>query len=430
MVGRILLCTAIHKVETPKTQSIRIVLSIHTLCLREVSSRRYLLFLKTLSRSLGVAEDADQGVFRSRYGIGRFPVSAYKVKKAKVGTFSLSRVLHYCLTCDHRSKSLGEIGFEQGPAFLSAALEQAQENAARSNIRSRSLCGRPFRVSSDADLGHTKLDRTSMDADSHELTTLTCDETREDIMEHTYKESSLPIFKQDDEGGDEDENNWSPAISNNMLVDQDTTLWSITTEAWSPSVPETLASMHSTPHVPRSAPNTLTSTYLPFSFHLALTNHLHSSTLTLYEHVQTPIFIHGMLQLPCTLSALLGLPTSDLLCRLTPAILLNHTTHLDATTLLPSLVNSDFQSTYRHVNGLVYFPKTSACIDKLNGYFASHTPKVELRRVTTQIQDSNGKRHDIAAWAWIAENAEGTEEWWTCEDFVAGRVVGLQNVNW
>lgn len=137
-----------------------------------------------------------------------------------------------------------------------------------------------------------------------------------------------------------------------------------------------------------------------------------------------------MLQLPCTLSYLLGLSTSDILCRLTPAILLNHTTYLDATTLLPSLVKSTFQSTYHHVNGLLYFPRTFACIDKLDDFFSSQTPELRMTKVTIRIQDSTGERLDIIAWAWTAETAEGTEEWWTCEDYVAGRIVGLQNVEW
>lgn len=137
-----------------------------------------------------------------------------------------------------------------------------------------------------------------------------------------------------------------------------------------------------------------------------------------------------MLQLPCTLSALLGLPTSDLLCRLTPAILLDHTTYLDPTTLLPSLAKSSFTSTYHHVNGLLYFPKTSSCVGRLSDYFPPHVSLVEIREVVTQIQDSNEKHHEVVAWAWVAGAAGGTEERWTCEDFIAGRVIGLENVKW
>jgi hypothetical protein len=137
-----------------------------------------------------------------------------------------------------------------------------------------------------------------------------------------------------------------------------------------------------------------------------------------------------MLQIPCTLASLLDLPTSDLLCRLTPAVLLDHTTFLDATTLLPSLVQSTLMSTYQHVNGLLYFPKTSSCVDKLDHFFATQVPIVEKRKITTQVQDSDGKRVDVVAWAWVARAAAGTEEWWTCEDYIAGRVVGLESVEW
>ncbi|KAH0293780.1 hypothetical protein KCU62_g860, partial [Aureobasidium sp. EXF-3399] len=337
-----------------------------------------------------------------------------------------------------RSKSLGDIEAQQNSAHLPTALEQAQENAAPSNIRSRSVCGRPFEDSSDGACAYIVLDRKLTDADSQEVTTSTCGETYEDITENTSEEASSPMTEPDNEDDDEVEKSWSPTTSDDSSLDQDTTLWSVTTDLWSPSAPETPASAHTTVLTPLPEPNTLTSAYLPFSSHLALTNQFDPSTLTLFHLTQTPIFIHSMLQLPCTLSAVLDLPTSDLLCRLTPAILLNHTTYLDATTLLPSLARSTFQSTYHHVNGLVYFPKTSACIEKLNAFFTTRcpmqeptqTPEMGMRKVTTQVQDSNGRRHDIIAWAWVAKTAEGTEEWWTCEDFVAGRVVGLQSVKW
>jgi len=268
------------------------------------------------------------------------------------------------------------------------------------------------------------------DADSQEVTTSTCGETYEDITENTFEEESSPTTEPDNEDDDEVENSWSPTTSDDSSLDQDTTLWSVTTDLWSPSTPETPASIHTTPFIPLPEPNTLTSAYLPFSSHLALTTRFDPSTIVLFQLTQTPIFIHSMLQLPCTLSAVLDLPTSDLLCRLTPAILLKHTTYVDATTLLPSLVKSTFQSTYHHVNGLLYFPKTSACIEKLNNILSTQTPRLEMKEATAQIQDSNGRRHDIITWAWVAETAEGTEEWWTCEDYVAGRIVGLHSVKW
>jgi hypothetical protein len=255
-------------------------------------------------------------------------------------------------------------------------------------------------------------------------------EAYENITKDTLEEASSPITEQESEDNDEIENSWSPTTSDNSSLDQDISFWSFTAEAWSPSTPGSPALIHNTHLIPLPAPNTLTSTYVPFSYHLALTNHFNPSKLNRLQLTHTPIFIHGMLQLPCTLSTLLGLPTSDLLCRLTPAIILDHTTYLDTTSLLPSLVKSIHTSTYSHVSGLLYFPKTSSCIDKLHNFFSQQTPKLEMRGVTTQIQDSNGKRHNVLSWAWVAEAAEGAEEWWTCEDFIAGRVVGLQNVEW
>ena len=298
------------------------------------------------------------------------------------------------------------------------------------------MCGRRSDDSSDGAFGYNELDRKLTDADPQEVitsitsTTSTCGETYEDITENTFEEVSSPITEPDNEDDDEVENSWSPTTSDDSSLDQDTTLWSVTPDLWSPSTPETPASAHTTPLIPLPEPNTLTSAYLPFSSHLALTNQFDPSTLALFQLIQTPIFIHGMLQLPCTLSAVLDLPTSDLLCRLTPAILLNHTTYVDATTLLPSLVKSTFQSTYHHVHGLLYFPKTPACMEKFNNILSTQTIELDMKEATTQIQDSDGRRHDIIAWAWVAEVAEGTEEWWTCEDYVAGRVVGLHSVKW
>lgn len=283
---------------------------------------------------------------------------------------------------------------------------------------------------SDEAFSYIELDRELTDADSQEVTTSTCSETYEDITENTFEEASSPMTEPDNEDGDGVENSWSPATSDDSSLDQDATLWSTTTDLWSPSTPETLASAYTTLLIPLPEPNTLTSAYLPFSSHLALTTQLDPSTLILFQLTQTPIFIHGMLQLPCTLSAILDLPTSDLLCRLTPAIIINHTTYVDATTLLPSLVKSTFQSTYHHVHGLLCFPKTPACMEKLNNILSTQTSRLEMKKATTQIQDSSGKRHDIIAWAWVAGTPEGTEEWWTCEDYVAGRVVGLQSVKW
>jgi hypothetical protein len=334
------------------------------------------------------------------------------------------------VTFDNRSKSLGDIEIRQGPAYSSSASEPTRERSVRSKPRSRSACGHVCLRSLHEAFGFASHEQPSIDADAQETDPLVSEEAYEEMDEDVFEETSSPIADQDNEDDDEVENNWSPNTSDNSLLDQDTSLWSITTDPWSPSTANSPSSVFAAPPIPLPAPNNLTSTYLPFSSHLVLTNHLHPSTLTLYQQSHTPIFIHGMLQIPCTLAALLDLPTSDLLCHLTPAILLNHTTYLDAKTLLPSLVQSTLISTYQHVNGLLYFPKTSSCVDRLDHFFAAQVPKVERKRVTTQIQDSDDIRVDAVAWAWITKVAEGTEEWWTCEDYIAGRVVGLESVEW
>jgi hypothetical protein len=338
------------------------------------------------------------------------------------------------VTFDNRSKSLGEIEIQRDPAYLPAALEQVQEHAARINNRSRSACEHLSPASSHEAISTADHDQTSIDAEAQDYATLVVQEAYEEINKNIFEEASSPMTDQDNED-DEDaeeevENTWSPNTSDDSSLDQDTSIWSNTTDSWSPSTPESPPSPYAAHSIPLPAPNNLTSTYLPFSSHLALTNHFTPSTLTRLQLAHTPIFIYGMLQIPCTLSTLLDLPTSDLLCHLTPAILLNHTTHLKATTLLPSLVQSTLASTYHHTNGLLYFPKSSLCIYKLNHFFISQTPKLEIRKVTARIQDSDGKRRDVVAWAWIAKAAEGTEEWWTCEDYIAGRVVGLESVEW
>jgi hypothetical protein len=330
-----------------------------------------------------------------------------------------------------RSKSLGEVVTHQSPAYLPAALEQAQEHAAQSNNRSRSASGRLFPASSHEALTTADHNQTLIDADAQECATLLSKEAYEEINKNVFEEASSPMIEQDNEDDDEQvENSWSPTTSDDSSLDQGTSFWSITTDPWSPSTAASPPSTYAAYSIPLPAPNNLTSTFLPFSFYLALTNHFHPSTLTRLQLSDTPIFIHGMLQIPCTLSTLLDLPTSDLLCHLTPAILFNHTTYLNATTLLPSLVNSTLTSTYHHTNGLLYFPKTSSCLDRIHHFFTTQTPKLDMRNITTQIRDSDGKRREVVACAWVAKVAEGTEEWWTCEEFIAGRVIGLESVEW
>lgn len=251
----------------------------------------------------------------------------------------------------------------------------------------------------------------------------------EDI-ENIFKALRPHITKQDkkyDREDGEGVDTWSLNISQGGLQEQAITSWS--NNFWSAS--SNLPSPSATPPIPLPAPNDLTSAYLPFSSHLALTNHFTSSTINNFQTLHTPIFLHSVLQLPSTLAHLLSLSTSDVLCRLSPAILLNHTTTLDTATLLPSLIPATNFSTYHHANGLLYFPQSPEAIEKISNFLAiTHNNKTEMSEVQTQIQDSEGKRHEISAWAWVAVSTEGTEEWWTLEDFIAGRIVGLGTVEW
>lgn len=232
------------------------------------------------------------------------------------------------------------------------------------------------------------------------------------------------MIKEDDE---EDNNIWPSSTSKDRLQDQDTSPWS--NNLWSTS--PTPASTSITPLIPLPSPNALTSTYLPFSSHLALTSHLPAPTLFYLQTQHIPIFLHSILQLPSTLAQTLSLRTSDVLCRLTPSILLDHTTYVSPVTLLPSLAPATTFSIYHHVNGLLYLPSSPDAVTKITEFLAgAHTIRAEMRKVQTQVSDPQGKRHEIEAWAWVAVSAEGTEEWWTLEDFVAGRIVGLGAVEW
>lgn len=88
-------------------------------------------------------------------------------------------------------------------------------------------------------------------------------------------------------------------------------------------------------------------------------------------------------------------------------------------------------STYRYVGGLVYLPSSRTDIDKIGDFFnTTQDTKLEVRKVQTQIRDSEGRRWRISARAWVAVNAEGAEQCWTLEEFVAGRIVGVETVEW
>ncbi|CAD0090061.1 unnamed protein product [Aureobasidium vineae] len=321
-------------------------------------------------------------------------------------------------------------GPRQSLACIPAALEQIeqiQEYATLPSNRSRSACGLLYPISFYEVPNTFEHDETLVNVDDQEDISSTNGEIQEGSIENIHGEASSPTTQQDDED-DEGENNWSPNTSDNSSQDQDTSLWSNATDPWYPSTPSSPVA-YTEPPIPLPAPNTLTSTYLPFSSHLALTNHF--TPLALHPLVCTPIFLHSMLQLPCALSTLLNLRTSEVVCRLTPAILLDHTTYLDSSTLLPSLVKSTAFSTYPRVQGLLYFPEHAGVMEQIGEFFAVyHKAQLEMRKVQTQVEDTEGKRHDITAWAWVAAAAEGEEQWWTLEDFVAGRIIGFESVEW
>ncbi|CAD0114625.1 unnamed protein product [Aureobasidium uvarum] len=324
-----------------------------------------------------------------------------------------------------RSKSLGDLDDRQSLACVPAALEQLQEHATLSSNRSRSACGHLYSAFPREFSGTFAHDKTLINTNIQEDMLSAYEEVQEDSPENIHEEASSPTTLQDNED-DEGENNWSSNSSAESSQDQDTSFWSNATDPRSPSTPET-PTTHTEPPIPLPTPNTLTSTYLPFSSHLALTNHFTLSTL----HSFVPIFLHSMLQLPCTLSTLLNLRTSEVVCRLTPAILLDHTTYLDAENLLPSLVESTAFSTYHQVQGLLYFPEDAGVVEKIGEFFAVHCKaEIKMRKATAQVEDTKGKRHDITAWAWVATAVEGEEQWWTLEDFVAGRIIGFESVEW
>jgi hypothetical protein len=195
--------------------------------------------------------------------------------------------------------------------------------------------------------------------------------------------------------------------------------------------------------VPLPCPNNLTTTYTPFTHHLALLNRLSPcllSSLSLLTN-NTPIFLHSTLQLPSFLSTLLSLPLPEFLSSLTPAVALKHTTTVCAATLLPSLVPAGALATYTYTNGMVFFPASARDNEEFmemigEWYQATRTRQssIEIRKIRVQIEDAEGERWNIDALAWVTEDGhdEGAEneEWWTVEEFVAGRVVGLGTVKW
>lgn len=322
---------------------------------------------------------------------------------------------------------MGDIDYLRSLTYHSTALEQAQEHTTFSASRSRSAHGRLYPNSPPEVVDCEEL--SNYFHDQEDFSSTYGEVLGEDIA-NVFKDANPLRAEQDekDNGDDREGNNiWSLNISQGGLQDQNISLWS--NNIWSASA--TQPSFDAAPPIALPAPNDLTSTYLPFSSHLALTNHFTPSTLDNFQILHTPVFLHSVLQLPSTLAQILSLRISDILCHLSPAILLNHTTTLDAATLLPSLVPATTFSTYHHVNGLLYFPQGLDVMEKISDFLAiTHNTKSEMREVQTQIQDSEGKRHDINAWAWVAVTAEGAEEWWTLEDFVAGRIVGLGTVEW
>lgn len=316
---------------------------------------------------------------------------------------------------------MGDVDSLRNSTDRSAASEQAQEHTITSTNRSRSACGCLYPTFSLESLGTVEHVGNLDDPDDQEDISQTYEEVFGEDIESVFEDASPSLTTDDrDEGDEESSNIWPPSASNDQLQDPDPSPWS--NNLWSTSP---------TPPIPLPSPNDLTSTYLPFSSHLALTNHFPPSTLFHFQTLTTPIFLHSTLQLPSTLAQILSLRTSDVLCRLTPSILLDYTTYVSPDTLLPSLHPAATFSIYRHVNGLLYFPSSLDAVTKITEFLAgTHTIRAEMRKVQTQVSDSQGKRHEISAWAWVAETKEGTEEWWTLEDFVSGRVVGLGSVEW
>jgi len=342
-------------------------------------------------------------------------------------SFLVDKTVSFITFQSYRSKSLGDVDYAQSPTYRSAAFEQAREYPISSANRSRSAFGRLHPISSVEVLEREEALDYPHDQDAGPPT---YGEVFGQDIENVFEDAS-PFTSEGEnryDGHDRKSGNtWPSSTSEDSLQHPNTALWFNNLWSASPNQP----SANAAPSIPLPTPNDLTSTYLPFSSHLALTNHFTPSTLNNFQTLHTPIFLHSVLQLPSTLAQLLSVRTSDLLCRLTPSILLKHTTVLDAATLLPSLVPATAFSTYHHVNGSLYFPQSAEAMEKISDFLAAtHTTKTEMRKVKTQIQDTQGKRHEIGAWAWVAVNVEGTEEWWTLEDFIAGRIVGLGTVEW
>lgn len=322
---------------------------------------------------------------------------------------------------------MGDIGHLRSATYRPAACEQKQEHATLSANRSRSAFGRLDPISA---LEILDWEEDLDNLDDQEDVSSTDEEVFGEDIKNIFQDATPLVLKQDKEDdGDGGEGNdiWPPSIPGNSLQIHNASPWSNNFWSTFPDVP----SADATSPIPLPAPNDLTSTYLPFSSNLALTNHFTRSTINSFQTLHTPIFLHSVLQLPGTLAQILSLRTSDLISRLTSAILLNHTTTLDATTLLPSLVPSTTFSTHHHVNGMLYFPQDPEALEKINDFLTTtHNTKSETRKVKTQIQDSERKSHEIGAWAWVAMSTKGAEEWWALEDFVAGRIVGLETVEW
>lgn len=195
--------------------------------------------------------------------------------------------------------------------------------------------------------------------------------------------------------------------------------------------PPTISPCH--PLLP--SPNRLTSTYLPFHSHLALSNHLSPSKISHHLTAATPFFLHGTLQLPSTLSHILGIRLPSILRRLTPAVLLEHTTNVDTQSLLPSLVEVGMMSAYHEVQGLLFFPSFSSntavpisIATLINDFYKVHG-RSEMKKAHVEVEDSRGRRQRISAWAWIS-NETGVEERWTLEEFIAGDITGFGAMEW
>lgn len=153
----------------------------------------------------------------------------------------------------------------------------------------------------------------------------------------------------------------------------------------------------------------------------------------------TPIFLHDMLMLPGSLASLIGKNSpSDILPRLTPALLPRHHTHIHPATLRPCLLPSSDPQAY--IQGFVLFGQGKRARDIIHAHYRRQSSKSKRRKVIVEIEvvvlkplsqrqharDLYGlERRCIEAHAWKSKGkVEGCDEQcrnWKLEDFMEGK---------